>query len=308
MSGLPFMGGVARVGGAFSFFTLSWVESSSRISSHHSTGGCQLCCTSLEVFFICNSLLLFLSLFVSVFSDVGLSDVGLSVMVFLFIHVGFPVMGVSYSVYSMSRCHLSFFHFVLCRYHACSSSLIPLVVESLPSDASLRILSIAKSRSSGLLWRYQNSHFAFRDNVLLFSRSFGMIPYLLVIFSFAMNVFLLYKKTTRHPHKLVASHHTVPVAYCFHLDYPSNFQTRWCVRRLWGCHICWKSNKLFFFFTSPLFSFALLFCLIVSGLRFGIGILRSCYWMRSVLLLVLVGLLCLGILFVGTLPGEHGLK
>ena len=64
-----------------------------------------------------------------------------------------------------------------------------------------------------------------------------------------------------------------------------------------GCEdvICWKSNKLFFI--SPLFSFALLFCLIVSGLRFGIGILRSCYWMRSVLLLVLVGLLCLGILF-----------
>lgn len=63
-----------------------------------------------------------------------------------------------------------------------------------------------------------------------------------------------------------------------------------------------------FLFTSPLFSFALLFLLIVSGLRFGIGRLRSCYWMRSVLLLVPIGLLCLEILFVGTLPGEHGLK
>ena len=112
-------------------------------------------------------------------------------MVFSSVHVGFSVMvfcGMSYSVYSMSRCPFSFFRFFLVRYPALSSSCIPLLVPSLPSLASFLILSIAKSRSSGLLWRYQNSHFAFRDSVLLFSRSLGMIPYLLVIFSFAMDL------------------------------------------------------------------------------------------------------------------------
>ena len=152
----------------------------------------------LIYFFITISFLLFLSFFVSGFSVDGFSVDGFSVVVSSSVHDGFSVVdvsslswlwlafGSSKSVYSISHWPFSFLNFDLMRYPAFSNSLIPHDVPSLPSLASLVILSTAKSQSSGLLCKYQYKPLAFQEIFGSLSNMFGVTQNLFAIFNFGM--------------------------------------------------------------------------------------------------------------------------